>query len=72
MPKGPRAPSARDVLQIAADFGIEMEADEAATYARLMAPALHAFRRLEELPEQKPPVKYPRTPGYRPSAGDNA
>ena len=71
MPTGPRAPSARDVLELAADFGIEMEADEAATYARLMGPALHAFRRLEELPESKPPVKYPRTPGTRPKAEDN-
>jgi amidase len=71
MTTGPRAPSARDVLEMASDFGIDMEADEAATYARLMGPALHAFRRLEELPEQKPPVKYPRTPGYRPKAADN-
>ena len=71
MPTGPRAPSARDVLELAADFGIEMAADEAATYARLMGPGIHAFRRLEELPERKPPIKYPRTPGTRPKSEDN-
>ena len=52
MPRGPRAPSPRDILEVAADFGIELSDDEAATYARLMAPAVQAYRRLEELPER--------------------
>ena len=29
------------------------------------------YQRLYELPEPKLPVKYPRTPGYRPSPEDN-
>ena len=71
MATGPRAPDAWDILEIAADFGIEMSDDEAATYARLMTTAVRAYRHLDELPEFKPPVKYPRTPGYRPRPEDN-
>ena len=29
------------------------------------------YQRLYELPDPKLPVKYPRTPGYRPSAEEN-
>ena len=29
------------------------------------------YQRLYELPDPKLPVKYPRTPGYRPSAAEN-
>ena len=29
------------------------------------------YQRLYELPDPKLPVKYPRTPGYRPSPEDN-
>ncbi len=71
MPSGPRPPSPRDILEIATDFGIDMSVGEAATYASLMAPAVRSYRHLEDLPERKPPVKYPRTPGYRPKAEDN-
>ena len=37
MTTGPRAPSARDVLEMASDFGIDMEADEAATQVAMRA-----------------------------------
>ena len=71
MPTGPRAPSPRDILEIAEDFGIDMDEDEAATYAGLMATAVRSYCHLEDLPEFKPTVKYPRAPGYRPSPEDN-
>ena len=29
------------------------------------------YQRLNELPDPKLPVKYPRTPGYRPAQEDN-
>ena len=32
---------------------------------------LATYQRLSEIPDPKLPVKYPRTPGYRPSGKDN-
>ena len=32
---------------------------------------MRAYRKLEEIPEIKPPVKYPRLPGYRPKPEEN-
>ena len=71
MPIGPKAPSPREVTELARSFGIELGADEAESYAKMMGGALHGYRHIEELVERKPPVKYPRTPGVRPSAAEN-
>ena len=71
MPTGPKAPSAHEVAELAREFEIELSADEAESYAEIIGGAVHAYRRIEELPERKPPVKYPREPGYRPSADEN-
>ena len=69
---GPKAPSAHEVAELAREFEIELSADEAESYAEIIGGAVHAYRRIEELPERKPPVKYPREPGYRPSADEKS
>ena len=71
MPIGPKPPSPGQILDISDTLGLELTADEAATYASLIGAGMPAYRRLEELAEVKPEVKYPRTPGYRPRAEDN-
>ena len=71
MPTGPKAPSPQAIAELARDFEIELTDDEAESYAKMIGGAVHAYRRIEELPERKPPVKYPRGPGYRPSAEEN-
>ena len=71
MPIGPKAPSAQQILELAQGLDLELSAEEVATYAKLIGRGMPAYRRLEGLPEIKPPVKYPRSPGYRPAAADN-
>ena len=68
---GPNLPSVEQVLEIAEDFGLDLSADEANTYCKLLRGAIKTYRRLDEMVEFRPPVKYPRTPGYRPGAEDN-
>ena len=68
---GPNLPSVEQVLEIAEDFGLELSADEANTYRKLLRGAINAYRRLDEMAEFRPPVEYPRTPGYRPEEKDN-
>ena len=71
MPTGANLPSTEQVLDIAEDFGLELTADEANSYCNLLRGAIKTYRRLDEMVEYRPPVKYPRTVGYRPEAKDN-
>ena len=71
MPTGANPPNVNQVLDIAEGFGLELTADEAESYCTLLQGAVKSYRRLEEMVEFRPPVKYPRNIGYRPAAEDN-
>ena len=62
-----RPPSAEQVLEIAGDFGMSLTIEDARSFAGILKGLAESFGRLESYPEPKLPVKYPRTPGYRPS-----
>src|SRR4051794_22088437 len=66
-----RAPSTEQITEIAGKFGIELTRADAESYLGLMIPVLKSYDRVDELPEPKPRVKYPRTPGYRPGPEEN-
>ncbi len=66
MAAGPRAPSARQILEIARDYGLDMTLAEAGEHVALMGGAIAAYRRIEDLPTVRPPVKYARSSGHPP------
>ena len=67
----PRLPTVAQVLGLAKDFGMTLTDEDAASFRGLMAGSIASYARLDELPEPKLPVKYPRGPGYRPPAEEN-
>lgn len=69
MPVEPPNPS--DLARIAAEYGFDLTEEQITEYAALAGPTLEAYARLDELTPQTLPVRYPRTPGYRPSPEDN-
>ena len=71
MPTGPKPPTLRQIQDIADGFGIELTGEEAQEYQSLMVGTMESYRRVEAYPEQRLPVKYPRTPGYRPAQEEN-
>lgn len=71
MPIGPNLPTTRELLAIAENFGLALTETEAAQYRDAMTGAIKSLRRIDELPEEKPKIKYPRTPGYRPQPEEN-
>ena len=71
MSRGPELPSVAQLLEIAGDFGIDMTPERAAEYRGTMAGGIRAMRRIDDLPEDQPDVKYPRTPGRRPKPEEN-
>ncbi|KAK2570048.1 Amidase [Acropora cervicornis] len=67
-----RVPSLQRLSTIAGDLGLDFEKNELVEYRDIIAETLgDTYQRLYELPDPKLPVKYPRTPGYRPSAEEN-
>ena len=71
MPKGAELPTIERIRELADEFGIAMPEEDAEAYRRLMRGPMASYRALEEMPEWRPPQKYPRDGGYRPSADEN-
>jgi amidase len=66
-----RLPSVQQLRDISASFGLALGDDDLASFRELMRGPLASYARLDALPEPKLPVKYARTPGYRPSTEEN-
>jgi amidase len=66
-----REPSATDISDIAASFGMKLSPADADSFLGLMQGVLASYRRVDELAEPKPVVRYPRGPGHRPEPRDN-
>ncbi len=70
-PRPLRSPTLREFRAIAEDYGLELTDSELNVYLERMKPQLASLRKLEQMAEPTLPVKYPRTPGYRPKREDN-
>lgn len=64
-------PSAQEIQRIGERVFMDIEAAEAQEFAELIDGNLRIYEALDALPDDLPPVKYPRTPGHRPSPEDN-
>lgn len=64
-------PTKEQLLEIAEDFGMSLSETELSDYHRLMQATIDAYDAVDEMPDNLPPVKYPRTPGYRPGPDEN-
>jgi amidase len=67
----PRLPATFEIQEIARGFGMTLTEADAASFRGLMAGSMASYARLDEMTEPKLPVKYPRLPGYRPTAEEN-
>jgi amidase len=65
-------PSRQELVRIAGTFGMELSDAELDTFSELAGPTLAGFTRLDELPDEILPVKYPRADvGHRPTGEEN-
>ena len=65
-------PTEDQILDIAAGLGMTLSDAQAAEYLALLAPTFDAYDVVDAEPDFVPAVTYPRTPGYRPTAAENA
>ena len=66
-----KRPTLDQMKEIVSSLHMSMSDEEILEYMDVMEGTIQAYDRLQELPDNLPPVRYPRTPGIRPSAAEN-
>ncbi len=67
-----KRPTLDQMQEIVASLHMNMSASEVAEYLEVLEGTFSSYDRVNQLPDYLPPVRYPRTPGYRPGANENA
>ena len=70
-PRVLRKPPLDELGRIAKSYGLDLSAEDLASFRNLMDGVLASYRRLDQFAEPTLPVKYPRNAGYRPPASEN-
>jgi len=66
-----KRPTLEQMKDIVSSLHMSMSDREIGEYMEVMEATFQAYDRLQQLPDNLPPVRYPRTPGYRPGAAEN-
>jgi amidase len=66
-----KAPTLEQLREAAAELGMSFDEADLAAHREAMLPAFAAYNGLERMPDEVPPVAYPRLPGRRPPSEDN-
>ena len=71
MSRGPELPSVNQLAAIAQDFNLDMTLEDVTNQREAMRGAIASLRHIDDMPEERPAVTYPRTSGYRPHPDEN-
>ena len=66
-----QSPTLDEIADIAGGYGLSLDESDLELFQGLIRGTLESYARLDELTKPTPPVKYPRTPGFRPHPEDN-
>src|ERR1700739_3559911 len=66
-----KVPTLEQLGEVAAELGFSFPEPDLAAHREALMPAFEAYNRLDQMPDELPPVTYPRLPGRRPSAEEN-
>jgi len=66
-----RRPTLEQMHDIVDSLHFSMSEAEIAEYLDVLEGTFQSYDRVNQLPDYLPPVRYPRTPGYRPGANEN-
>ncbi len=64
-------PTLSQLQDIVFDLGMELSEERLGIFHAMMDGAVESYRVIDAMPDDKPVVKYPRTPGYQPGAEEN-
>jgi amidase len=66
-----QAPTPAQLKVLADDLGFDLSEAELAAFGELIGPSIDAYNAVDRMAQELPPVKYQRSPGYRPSDEEN-
>ncbi len=66
-----RVPTPDQLRAAAQKIGLSLTDSDVESFIGLLAPNIASYNIIDALPDNLPPVKYPRTPGYRPEGEEN-
>ena len=66
-----KRPTIEQMTDIVESLGMTMSKERVGEFISLMDGSFAAYDIVDQMPDEIPVVKYPRTPGYRPSAEEN-
>ena len=66
-----KRPTLQQMSEIVASLHMSMSDREVGEYLEVLEGTMQAYDRVDALPDYLPEVRYPRTPGMRPSAAEN-
>lgn len=66
-----KQPTLGELARIAQAYHLDLTDADLASFQSMMDGTVSSYNRLDELTEPTLPVKYPRTPGYRPQSHEN-
>src|SRR5580700_11345190 len=65
-------PTPSQLREVASEVGLDLTDADVTSFIELMRPSVAAYNVVDAMPDNLPPVRYPRTPGYRPTSEENA
>src|SRR2546427_3116288 len=66
-----KLPTPNELKAVGRQLGMSLSDADVAFFLDTMAGTVAAYHAIEAMADPMPPVKYPRTPGYRPEGADN-
>src|SRR5580700_6923974 len=66
-----QVPTPDQLRAIADEMRLSLTGEDVESFINLMRPSVAAYNVVDAMPDNLPTVKYPRTPGYRPSSEEN-
>ena len=66
-----KVPSLEQLGEVASELGLALPEAELAAHHQSLLGAFEAYSRLDRMPDELPPVSYPRLPGRRPAPEEN-
>src|SRR6266403_5643156 len=66
-----KVPSLEQLGEVAVELGLALPEAELAAHQQSLLGAFEAYSRLDRMPDELPPVSYPRLPGRRPAPEEN-
>ena len=65
------APTLDQLEDIAIDLGFDLTPERLGQFSELMEGAVASYNVIDAMPDEKPRVSFPRTPGYQPGPEEN-